>query len=227
MLINRTMPRRYWGEALTTATMLRDDGLEVLVMASLAEQAIHEGRARDGHDLARAARERAEALGSPVLVSILAAREARALVLKGERAAASRSMMQAMRSLHSPGRAAPEWTDFHGQAELEYAQGMLYVGAGHYHAAVPFLRAALAHQGQSYCRNRALYQVTLARTLVQAGEVEEGASEAVESLGHLSEVESGRVNERLVGVRTLLVGSGASAVKGSIQALDAYANGEA
>ncbi|HEX5568835.1 MAG TPA: hypothetical protein VFY14_18255, partial [Streptomyces sp.] len=35
--------RRYWGEALTTATMLRDTSLEILVLASLSMQASYEG----------------------------------------------------------------------------------------------------------------------------------------------------------------------------------------
>lgn len=58
---------------------------------------------------------------------------------------------------------------------------------------MPFLRAALAHQDRTYGRNRALYRLTLARGLVQAGEVDEGAAEAVGSLNQLEEVESGRV----------------------------------
>ncbi|MGP4000457.1 hypothetical protein [Streptomyces sp. 8N706] len=111
---------------------------------------------------------------------------------------------------------------FHGHAELDYAQGLLYTEAGHHKAAVPFLRAALAHQDRTYGRNRALYRLTLARSLVQAGEADEGACEAVGSLEHLTEVESGRVVRRLVEVRGLLEGIDAASARESVDALTEY-----
>ncbi|GAA2463184.1 hypothetical protein GCM10010405_54530 [Streptomyces macrosporus] len=198
--------RRYWGEALTTATMLRDDSLEILALASLSMQASHEGRPRDGYDLARAAQERAARFGSPALQSLIAAREARALSLMRDRKAAGARLAESMRLIDRAGRGrpSPEWAAFHGHAELDYAQGLLYTEIGHHRAAVTFLRAALAHQDRTYGRNRALYRLTLARGLLQAGEVDEGAAHAVESLEHLEEVESGRVMRRLTEVAGLL-----------------------
>lgn len=216
--------RRYWGEALTTATMLRDDGLEILVLASLSMQASYEGRPRDGYDLARAAHQRAVALGSPVLVSLLAAREARALTLMRDPSSARKRLAESMRMVDRSdrGRPAPDWAAFHGHAELEYAQGLLYTETGHHKAAVPFLRAALAHQHRTYGRNRALYRLTLARGLVKAGEVDEGAAEAVGSLEHLAEVESGRVGRRLTEVRGLLDGVDAVSARDAVEELTEY-----
>ncbi|MEU5425994.1 hypothetical protein AB0H73_10350 [Streptomyces olivoreticuli] len=214
--------RRYWGEALTTATVLGDDGLEILVLASLSMQAIHDDRPRDGYDLARAARHRATALGSPVLLSLIAAREARALAGMRDHGAARSRLAESMRLADQSGRPAPEWAAFHGHAELEFTQGLLYTEAGHHKAAVPFLRAALAHQDRTYGRNRALYRLTLSRSLVQAGEVDEGAAEAVASLDHLAEVESGRVVRRLTEVRDLLDGTDAVSARESAEALAEY-----
>jgi hypothetical protein len=207
--------RRYWGEALTTATMLRDDGLEVLVLASLSMQASYEGRPRDGYGIARAAHQRSVSLGSPVLLSLIASREARALTLMRDQSSAWKRLADSMRMVDRSdrGRPAPEWAAFHGHAELDYAQGLLYTEAGHHRAAVPFLRAALAHQDRTYGRNRALYRLTLARGLVQAGEVDEGSAEAVGSLEHLEEVESGRVTRRLTEVRDLLAGVDAASAR--------------
>ncbi|MFC9426732.1 hypothetical protein [Streptomyces sp. NPDC056987] len=198
--------RRYWGEALTTATMLRDDSLEILVLASLSMQASHEGRPRDGYDLARAAQQRASRYGSPVLSSLIASREARALSLMRDGKAASKRLAESMRlAEHSDrGRPSPRWAAFHGHAELDYAQGLLYTEVGHNKAAVQFVRAALDHQDRVYGRNRALYRLTLARGLINAGEVDEGAAHAVKSLEHLEEVESGRVMRRLSEVVGLL-----------------------
>lgn len=214
--------RRYWGEALTTATVLGDDGLEILVLASLSMQAIHDDRPRDGYDLARAARHRAAALGSPVLLSLIAAREARALAGMQDHSAARSKLAESMRLADRSGRPAPEWAAFHGHAELEFTQGLLYTEAGHHKAAVPFLRAALTHQDRTYGRNRALYHLTLSRSLVQAGEVDEGAAEAVASLDHLAEVESGRVVHRLTEVRDLLDGTDAVRARESAEALTEY-----
>ncbi|MFG3268495.1 hypothetical protein [Streptomyces bobili] len=216
--------RRYWGEALTTATMLRDVSLEVLVLASLSMQASFEGRPRDGYDLARAAHERAVSFGSPVLLSLISAREARALALLGDQSSARKQLATSMRMVdrNDRGRPAPEWAAFHGHAELDYAHGLLYTDAGHHRGAVPFLRAALAHQDRTYGRNRALYRLTLARGLVQAGEVDEGAAEAVGSLEHLEEVESGRVTRRLAEVRQLLNGVDAAPAREALEELTEY-----
>ncbi|MFJ5222226.1 hypothetical protein [Streptomyces sp. NPDC088400] len=217
--------RRYWGEALTTATMLRDDSLEILVLASLSMQASHENRPRDGYDLARAAQERASRYGSPVLASLIAAREARALSLMSDGKTASKRLAESMRLVERTGhgRPAPEWAAFHCHAELDYAQGLFYTDLGHHQAAVHFVRAALAHQDRTYGRNRALYRLTLARGLINAGEVEEGSTHAVESLEHLEEVESGRVMRRLAEVAKLLDGVDAACARGAAEELTEYA----
>lgn len=99
---------------------------------------------------------------------------------------------------------------------------MLFTETGHHNAAVPFLRAALAHQDRTYGRNRALYRLTLARGLVLAGEVDRGAAEAVGSLEHLEEVESGRVVRRLTEVRRLLDGVDATSARDATEELTTY-----
>lgn len=217
------MARRFLGEALTTATVLKDDGLEILVLASLSLLNSYDGRPREAYNLARAASERAARYGSPVLQSILAAREARALSLTGDSSAARKKLTASMRYAEHTGRGrTPEWTSFHGQAELDFAQGTLYSEAGHHKAAIPYLRAALAHQHQAYGRNRALYRLTLATNLIQAGEVDEGATQAVTNLDQIDEVESGRVTHRLRDVTALLRTSTATAARDAADELTEY-----
>ncbi|MEU8543019.1 hypothetical protein AB0C52_24045 [Streptomyces sp. NPDC048717] len=216
--------RMYWGEALTTATMLRDPNLEILVFSSMSLQACHEGRARDGLDLARAAQERATRLNAPVLQSLIAAREARALSLMNDRKAAEKRLSAALRLVdhNSRGRPSPEWAAFHGHAELDYAQGLLYTELGHHKAASQFLRAALVHQEASYGRNRALYRLTLAGSLLDAGEADEAAHQAVSSLEHLEEVESGRVSRKLNKVTTALKTIDAASARSAVDTLNDY-----
>lgn len=222
---NQDTARRYWGEALTTAATLGDASLEVLVFSQMSLQASCEGRARDGLDLARAGQERATRLGSPVLQSIMACRETRALSGMAEGKTAGRRLADAMRLLDHKGRGYPssEWAAFHGPTEVEYCQGLLYNELGNHQAAVPFFRAALAHQRSSYGRNRALYRLMLASTLVKADEIEEGASYAVETLEHLDEVESGRVMRRLAEVTEALRPFDAVSARDAVEQLDAYA----
>ncbi|MFF2650403.1 hypothetical protein [Streptomyces sp. NPDC058045] len=218
--------RGYWGEALTTATVLKDVNLQILVFSSMSLQACHEGRPREGLELARAAQERATRLGSPTLRSIIASREARALSLMGDGHGAGKRLAAAMRLVErsGTGRPAPEWAAFHGHAELDYSQGLLYTELGHHGAAVQFLRAALEHQDRTHGRNRALYRITLANSLVRAGDVDEGAAHAVESLEHLEEVESGRVTRKLRDVTDLLRGHDADCARQAVEELSEYAD---
>ncbi|MFF7652837.1 hypothetical protein ACFZCY_23955 [Streptomyces sp. NPDC007983] len=220
--------RRYWGEALTTATMLRDDNLEAMALAMLSLQASSEERPRDAYELAHAARQRATPLGSPRLLSVIATREARALTLMRDHSGARKRLAEAMRLVDQSDRErpAPEWTAFHGHAELNYWQATLYSASDKHKAAVPFLRAAISQGDGTYSRNQALDRLALARTLVQAGEVDEGASEALASLEHLTEVESGRVTRSLHEVRALLSEADAVSAKDAAEGLTAYTEGE-
>ncbi|MFD9716807.1 hypothetical protein [Streptomyces sp. NPDC059076] len=217
--------RRYWGEALTAASVLRDTNLEILVFSSMSLQATYEGRLRDGLDLARAAQERATRLRAPVLQSVIASREAWALSLMSDAPAARKRLTAAMRLMENAGRGRPSpgWTDFHGAAELDYSQGKLLAEMGNHRAALSFLRAALAHQESSYGRNRALYGLTLVRSLIAAGEADEGAAYALESLSHMNEVESGRVIQRLAEVADDLSAVDAACAREAADGLTEYA----
>ncbi|GAB1819634.1 hypothetical protein [Herbidospora sp. RD11066] len=219
--------RRYWGEALTTATVLRDTNLEIVAFAGLSMQAIHEDRPREGYNLAQAARQRAEALQSPILISLIAAREARALAKMRDDSGARRELAHAMRTVDrtNNGQPTPAWAAFHGPAELEYAQGLIYVDGGRHNAAIPFLRASLQHQQRKYTRNFALYRLTLARSLASAGEIDEAAAEAVQAVPELAEVESARVLRRLIEVRDLVAAAKTTSATHCLEAISEYTNG--
>ncbi|MFE4664631.1 hypothetical protein ACFRI7_32005 [Streptomyces sp. NPDC056716] len=206
--------------------MLRDTNLEILAFSSMSLQACHQGRPRDGLDLARAAQERAARIGSPVLQSLIAAREARALTLLGDGTPAGKRLADAIRLIDckAHGRPSPDWAAFHGPAELEYFQALMYAELGSHGRAAQFLRAALIHQETSYGRNRALYRLTLAKALVDAGEVDEAAEHAVKSLEHLEEVESGRVARKLREITGALRGIDADSARQTVATLDEHAH---
>ncbi|MFE9659860.1 hypothetical protein [Streptomyces sp. NPDC005955] len=215
--------RRYWGEALAAATMVQDAHLQAYVFGFMSLQARHENRPREAVDLARAAQERAARLDSPALRSIMAAREAGALSFLADASGASKKLAESRRLLDRPrGRPAPEWAAFHGHAELDNWEASLHINAGRHNAAIPFLRQTLARQDQMYGRNRALYRIRLATTLVKAGEIDEGAAHAVETIPSLEEVESGRVAKEISKVTNLLRWQDADCARQAVACLTDY-----
>lgn len=199
--------RAHWGEALASATMLGDRPLEFLVFAGLSHQATYLGHPQDGVAYARAAHDRATRLGSPVLRSLIAVREVRALTAMRDKAAAGRRLAEAVRLMDRAGRGGaptPAWAECHGPASLSEAQSAYYLDTGSAASAVPFARAAVARESSAYGRNTARRRVSLARTLIRAGEPEEGAACVLDSLTHLQDVQSARITTLLREVREQL-----------------------
>ncbi|MEU9885331.1 hypothetical protein [Sphaerisporangium sp. NPDC051011] len=213
--------RHYWGEALTIGTTMQNDELKAQALAMLGFQANYEGRPRHARDLLGAAKKYAEAMKSSVLLSIIASREAHALSLLGDHLAARAELARAMRLMEHPqrGRPAPTWTAFYDRDELEHVQGLLYTETGQHQAAVSYFRSSLEHTAASYGRNRITSQITLAHSLVRAGDVDEGSAMAVAGLGQLHEVSSGRVRALVVALRNLLSSIDTVSARESTEAL--------
>ncbi|GII78102.1 hypothetical protein Sru01_30840 [Sphaerisporangium rufum] len=199
--------RHYWHEALAIGTTLDDDTLKAQALAMLGLQANYQKRPRQALDVLGAARRHAESIGSPVLLSIIASREADAFSLMGDHPAANARLAQAMRLMEHPqrGRRAPEWTAFYDRAEIEVSQAHMLTEAGKHRAALPYYQAAVTHTRGAYGRNLAARQFALADKFLKAGEAEEGAAAALTGLEHLSEVSSGQVRARMVEVRDALL----------------------
>ncbi|MBV7697640.1 hypothetical protein [Streptomyces sp. TRM70350] len=195
--------RRSWAKAQKRAEELGDASLAVLVMASTSLLSLREGNPREALNLARRASERAKPWAPPTLLSILATREARALATLGDHTAARTTLAHAVH-LYEQDRAtrpAPEWTTFHGPAELCHAQAHLFTEMGHHGAAVDWLRRSLERHEASYARNEALGRGALASALVRSGEAEEAAHHIRKGQALLTEVSSGRARLALSAAR--------------------------
>jgi tetratricopeptide (TPR) repeat protein len=216
---------RFWGEALTAARLLPDDGLEVLVLADMCTQARYNGRPRDARDLAQAAQQRAAGWASPTVLSMLVQREALALARMNDETGARRALSRAMRLLerNADSQPTPDWARFHGTAALSQAQGLLFIDVGHYKAAVPYLQAALAQQKGTYGRNRLIYRLDLASATIRSGDVDEGCAEIIRTAEQFGEVQSGRARDRLSSVRRLLDAVDAKTARETAQHLDQIA----
>ncbi|MFI8504946.1 hypothetical protein ACIGFK_41540 [Streptomyces sp. NPDC085524] len=195
--------RSYWTQARDTATELRDDSLAVLVLASLSLLELREEQPRDALDHARRAAELAAPWAPPSLLSILATREARALAMLGDSASARTTLANAARLYEKDrgSRPAPDWTLFHGPAELASAQAELFTSAGHHRAAVSWLRRSLERQEATYARNEALQRAGLAGALARSGEADEAEHHIEQGEALLTEVSSGRAREGLAAAR--------------------------
>jgi len=198
--------RHYWAQAMKRAEELPDDSLAVLVMASMSLLNLREDQPREARDLARRAFDQAKPWAPPTLLSILVTREARALSTLGDHATARATLANAVR-LYEQDRAsrpAPDWTTFHGPAELCHAQAHLFTQMGHHGAAVSWLRRALERHDASYARNEALGRGALASALALSGEADEAAHHIREGEALLVEVSSGRARLALSDARKAL-----------------------
>ncbi|WP_327267134.1 hypothetical protein OG444_40085 (plasmid) [Streptomyces sp. NBC_01232] len=195
--------RTYWTQARETAAELRDDSLGVLVLASMALLELREKQPRPALDHARRAAELAAPWAPPSLLSILATREARALAMLGDSASARATLANAARLYEKDrgSRSAPDWTLFHGPAELASAQAELFTAAGHHRAAVSWLRRSLERQETAYARNEALQRAGLAGALARSGDADEAAHHIEQGESLLTEVSSGRARESLAVAR--------------------------
>lgn len=203
---NHAQARRYWGKAMARAEELRDDSLAVVVLASQSLLAL---RQQDPHNaIAQVSRAYAlaEPWAPPSLLSILVTREAWALAALGDHTSARQSLSRAARLYEQDqgSRPAPDWTLFHGPAEIARVQATLFTKAGHHRAAVNWLRRSLERQEAVYARNEALSRGHLARALVAASEPEEAAHQVTQGEALLTEVSSGRARELLDTARQAL-----------------------
>ncbi|MFF3460583.1 hypothetical protein ACFYXH_41195 [Streptomyces sp. NPDC002730] len=73
----------------------------------------------------------------------------------GDHTAARQALSNAARLYEQDqgSRPAPDWTLFHGPAEIANAQAELFARAGHHRAAVTWLRRSLERQEATYARN--------------------------------------------------------------------------
>ncbi|MGP3636868.1 hypothetical protein ACTU45_26520 [Streptomyces sp. 24-1644] len=200
---DHTRARTYWSQARDTASELRDDSLSVVVLASMSLLELREQQPRHALDHARRAAALAAPWAPPSLLSILATREARALAMLGDSASARSTLANSARLYEKDrgSRPAPDWTLFHGPAELAAAQAELFTAAGHHRAAVSWLRRSLERQETTYARNEVLQRAGLAGALARSGEAEEAAHHIEQGEALLTEVSSGRARESLAVAR--------------------------
>lgn len=190
--------RSHYAEALATARVARDAGLEAHAFSNMAFLARDCGRSREAVRAAQAGRRAARSLGSPRLLSLLALREAGGWAGLADRRACEEALTRAHTEFaRGESDADPEWMSFFGQAELESLEARCWSALGEHARAARHARRAADLQDPHFARNVALYTAELAGDLAHAGAPDEAAWAGGRVLDLLTEVQSTRVRSML------------------------------
>ncbi|MGW6979032.1 tetratricopeptide repeat protein [Streptomyces sp. NPDC054932] len=198
--------RSHYAEALATARVARDAGLEAHAFSNMAFLARDCGRSREAVRAAQAGLRAARSLGSPRLLSLLALREAGGWAGLADRKACEEALTRAHTEF-SRGESDndPEWMSFFGQAELESLEARCWSALGEHARAARHARRAADLQDPHFARNVALYTAELAGDLARAGAPDEAAWAGGRVLDLLAEVQSTRVRSMLAETAGTLV----------------------
>ncbi|EKX68395.1 hypothetical protein [Streptomyces ipomoeae] len=198
--------RSHYAEALATARMSGDPGLEAHAFCNTAFLARDAGRPREAVRAAQAAQRVARPLGSARLMSLLALREAGGWAGLADRTGCEQALARAQ-ALYARGAsdADPEWMSFYGEAELEGLEAQCWSTLGDWRRAARHARQAAGLQNPHFTRNIALYTAELADDLARGGRPDEAAAAGMRVLDLLDEVQSSRVQQMLAGTARVLL----------------------
>ncbi|MCP9958887.1 tetratricopeptide repeat protein [Streptomyces sudanensis] len=197
--------RSHYAEALATARVAGDPGLEAHAFSNTSFLAWDDGRFREAVRAAQAGQHAAGHLPSARLSALLALREAGGWAGLGDRAACEDALGRAhTRFGRGPSDADPEWMSFFGEPELEFLEAQCWSLLGEPARAVRHARRAAALDDPHFARNLALYRARLAADLARSGEPEEAAAAGGRVLELLGDVRSTRIESVLAGTARLL-----------------------
>ncbi|MGW3667475.1 hypothetical protein [Streptomyces sp. NPDC005141] len=198
--------RSHYAEALATARMAGDPGLEAHAFCNTAFLARDAGRPREAVRAAQAAQRAARPLGSPRLLSLLALREAGGWAGLADRKGCEQAMARAQALYErGPSETDPEWMTFYGEAELEGLEAQCWSTLGDWPRAARHARRAAHLQDPHFTRNIALYTAELADDLARGGRPDEAAAAGLRVLDLLNEVQSSRIQTMLAATARVLL----------------------
>ncbi|ANZ18808.1 hypothetical protein SNOUR_27790 [Streptomyces noursei ATCC 11455] len=185
-------------EALATAQLIDNPLLQVSVLETLVLLALKAERAWEAASAVENAYRLAQRAGAEHTVHlVIALRAANVATHVGDLSGARRALSRAVshQGQVDADTEVPDWAQFVGPFEVDYATADMYVRAEQPKRAVPFLRAAVSGIGGDLLRNSASYRVKLAGVLLEAGEAEEACAEITTAL----EASGGISSPRLLG----------------------------
>ncbi|ROV65546.1 hypothetical protein D3105_26795 [Streptomyces globisporus] len=197
--------RSHYAEALATARLAGDAGLEAHAFCNTSFLARDAGRPREAVRAAEAGRRAARTLGSPRLLALLALREAGGRAGLGDRTGCDRAIGRARAAFdRGPASGDPEWMSFFREAELELLEAQCWSALGDWSRAARHGRRAVVLQDAHFTRNLALYRAQLTGDLARAGRADEAAATGHQVLDLLTRVQSSRIRGMLAGAARAL-----------------------
>ncbi|MGW0772403.1 tetratricopeptide repeat protein [Streptomyces sp. NPDC002835] len=197
--------RSHYAEALATARVAGDPGLEAHAFCNTSFLARDAGRPREAVRTAQAGQRAARRVASHRLLSLLALREAGGWAGLGDRASCEQSLARAHAYFaRGASGADPEWMSFFAEPELEALQAQCWSTLGEWSRAARHAERAATLQDRRFTRNLALYRAELAADLARAGAPEEAAVAGEQVLDLLGEVRSSRIESMLTDTARVL-----------------------
>ncbi|MFE0694677.1 tetratricopeptide repeat protein [Streptomyces sp. NPDC058869] len=197
--------RSHYAEALATARLAGDAGLEAHAFCNTSFLARDAGRPREAVRAAEAGLRAARTLGSPRLLALLALREAGGRAGLGDRTGCDRAIGRARAAFErGPAAGDPEWMSFFREAELELLEAQCWSALGDWSRAARHGRRAVVLQDAHFTRNLALYRAQLTGDLARAGRADEAAVTGHQVLDLLTRVQSSRIRGMLAGAARVL-----------------------
>jgi tetratricopeptide (TPR) repeat protein len=197
--------RSHYAEALATARVAGDPGLEAHAFCNTSFLARDAGRPREAVRTAQAGQRAARRVASPRLLSLLALREAGGWAGLGDRASCAQSLARAHAYFaRGASGADPEWMSFFAEPELEALQAQCWSALGEWSRAARHAQRAATLQDRRFTRNLALYRAELAADLARAGAPDEAAVAGEQVLDLLGEVRSSRIESMLADTEKVL-----------------------
>ncbi|SNX60590.1 hypothetical protein SAMN06272735_3166 [Streptomyces sp. TLI_55] len=198
--------RSHYAEALATARMTGDAGLESHAFCNTAFLARDAGRPREAVRAAQAAQRVGRPLGSARLMSLLALREAGGWAGLADRTGCEQALARAQALYErGPSDADPEWMSFYGEAELEGLEAQCWSTLGDWPRAARHAHRAAQLQDPHFTRNIALYTAELSDDLARGGRPDEAAAAGMRVLDLLGQVQSSRIQSMLAGTARVLL----------------------
>lgn len=140
--------------------------------------------------------------GGPKLRALMAIREAEAHGSRGDKTEMTAAISRAHRAYESVRGHDPDWV-YLSEAELNGITGKAQMWMGEHTAAATHLQAAI-DSSSAWPRERAAWQLNLARNLVDAGDISQACSLLADNLDTISSLASTRVHQRVDAIANLV-----------------------
>ncbi|MFE7745175.1 helix-turn-helix domain-containing protein [Nocardia sp. NPDC057455] len=140
--------------------------------------------------------------GGPKLRALMAIREAEAHGSRGDKTEMTAAISRAHRAYESVRGHDPDWV-YLSEAELNGITGKAQMWLGQHTAAATHLQAAI-DSSSAWPRERAAWQLNLARNLIDAGDIPQACSLLADNMDTISSLASTRLHQRIDAIANLV-----------------------